>query len=44
MVADTRDCILIIRDRAIMFPKEHLHAIIEGALDFMMESIIRKAK
>ncbi len=35
---------LIIRDRAIMFPKEHLHAIIEGALDFMMESIIRKAK
>jgi AcrR family transcriptional regulator len=33
---------LIIRDRAIMLPKEHLNAIIEGALDFMMESIKKK--
>jgi len=34
---------LIVRDRAIMLPKEHLNAIIEGALDFMMESIKKKA-
>jgi AcrR family transcriptional regulator len=33
---------LIIRDRAIMLPKEHLNAIIEGALDFMMQSIKKK--
>jgi AcrR family transcriptional regulator len=33
---------LIIRDRAIMLPKEHLNTIIEGALDFMMESIKKK--
>jgi AcrR family transcriptional regulator len=30
---------LIIRDRCIMYPEEHLTSIIEGALDFVMTSI-----
>ncbi len=33
---------LIIRDRCIMFPEEHLSQLVEGALDFIMSSI--KAK
>lgn len=33
---------LIIRDRSIMFPEEHLSSMIEGALDFMMSSIERR--
>ncbi len=33
---------LVIRDRCIMFPDNHLNAIIEGSLDFVMESIAKK--
>ncbi len=33
---------LIIRERTIMFPEEHLNAIIEGAFDFVMASMSRK--
>lgn len=35
---------LIIRERGIMFPKEHLNAIIEGALSFIMENIEGKKR
>jgi AcrR family transcriptional regulator len=33
---------LIIRERGIMLPEDHLEAIVEGALDFIMESIEKK--
>jgi len=33
---------LVIRERTIMFPEEHLNAIIEGAFDFIMENMSRK--
>jgi AcrR family transcriptional regulator len=33
---------LIIRERTIMFPEEHLNAIIEGAFDFIMENLSGK--
>ncbi len=33
---------LLIRERTIMFPEEQLDAIIEGAFDFIMESMSRK--
>jgi AcrR family transcriptional regulator len=33
---------LIIRDRALMIPREHLGRVIDGAIDFMMEGMNRK--
>ncbi len=33
---------LVIRERCIMFPEEHLNFIIEGALDFVLKSIVKK--
>ncbi len=33
---------LIIRERTIMFPEQHLNAIIEGAFDFIMDGMNRK--
>ena len=33
---------LVIRERCIMFPEKHLNSIIEGALDFVLNSIVKK--
>lgn len=33
---------LIIRDRCVMFPQEHLHSLVRGALEFGMGSILKK--
>jgi len=33
---------LVIRERCVMFPQEHLHSIIEGALDFVMDNIAHR--
>jgi AcrR family transcriptional regulator len=35
---------LIIRDRCIMFPEEHLKSVVKGALDFMHDNILKKKK
>ena len=35
---------LIIRDRCIMFPQEHLNAMVQGALDFMRQASEKKMK
>lgn len=35
---------LVIRERCIMFPEEQLPAIIEGALEFKMKSIMQKRR
>jgi AcrR family transcriptional regulator len=35
---------LIIRDRCIMFPEEHLKSVVKGALDFMHDNILKKEK
>jgi AcrR family transcriptional regulator len=35
---------LIIRDRCIMFPEEHLKSIVKGALDFMMGAALKRIK
>lgn len=33
---------LVIRDRCIMFPEKQLNSIIDGAIDFVLESMVRK--
>jgi AcrR family transcriptional regulator len=35
---------LIIRDRCIMFPEQHLKSIAEGALDFMRGNVLKKGE
>jgi AcrR family transcriptional regulator len=35
---------LIIRERCIMFPEEHLGSIVKGALDFMLSTVLKRRK
>jgi len=35
---------LVIRERCIMFPQEHLQSIIEGALDFVMDNMAHRGQ
>jgi len=35
---------LVIRERCIMFPKDHLQSIIKGALDFVMENMAQRER
>jgi AcrR family transcriptional regulator len=35
---------LVIRERCIMFPKEHLQSIIKGALDLVMENMAQRER
>jgi len=35
---------LVIRERCIMYPEEHMQSIIDGALDFVMENMTRRGR
>jgi len=35
---------LVIRERCVMFPKEHLQSVIKGALDFVMENMVQRER